>query len=1157
MEQKENIDRDVELTVVLPGERTTSTIVSGSKPMMDLLILLCGQYHLNPSTYTIEAISSDKGQLKFKPNTPIGMLEVEKVVLKSKIPDDKNKKSGPVIPEQSVRLVINYKKTQKTIMRVSPHAPLQDIIPSICNKCDFDPQHTLLLKDYQSQKPLDVTKSLNDLGLRELYAMDTSIATSPTDFRIPPLQESCQNVETKANDDKGFFNFFRRSKKKRDQTSSAPATPLLSKSRPQNVVRANTVSKSYDSNTLPSDVPKKRRAPLPPMLTSNNISRQMRTSSCVVKSVTVDESEKVLPGIDRSRTGSLPHRGSSSLNSSLMRTKRKAPLPPSPPPKTSQELNDENSNEIAHVSEEIIQVDNSTENESPKMVSPTDLSEHNLEEVAEDEVSFSHQEEYTDAKTEDISISSASTDVMTEPETQNSSVVSDTGRSMKSSEDDLITEIKSIPCQTEDANENNLTEHDIKDHRENEISTQSSELTDNIQLFESKAINTEPESQTLSDIQHNENKDTNIPEHGQIESKEDFNTEKGKTQDSAVQTVDFYSAIEVEAEKEASCSYNSSTTSLRGTDLLYEADSQISQQVPFYNHQHEVSGKEADRQEIVDLKKEITHVKESMDTQTVVKESVGESKLHSLSKSNQLQRQNTEPKLKPSNEIRRDYLPKYGMTTYKIVPQRSFDVERYVEHNDLQDPKKLDSSTLTQQTLSSQTVSYTKNISPVVPNTEHNECSLLRNGNHTTQDTSNISTSPVSKNIEVPVRREHVPIIKSLSSASGPKNTSELKSKDNSSGSVKAPSSFYLQMQRRASSMYVTSAIAKSAKISTSVTNNTAKLKDIGKDMTQVSIKTLPSKIDVVHLPLKVTEKNSEAMQTIYEKPSDSKNEVLETISEKLFEVKSQPHLSHAIVEKHSMPNKEKCEVSLINVLENSPELVSSQDENRNENYLRPTDLKIYELTQPESIKETSTTSFNDKSSNEACHEQNSESFSKTKTVRSLSSPTGQSVPMSLQKLRTFATPRPFSSINVSPFTSAVSTAVKRSQSFSSSTSPVKETTKVDTISGWAPVTSPTEIKNESTMYSGNPGEESLDKETLTHELKYRVHSPPPTVEKKVAVHFQSSDPELIRQSLLDAIRSGEAAANLKKITVRSNTISINGRSRISHPVFSETQHEA
>lgn len=73
-----------------------------------------------------------------------------------------------------MRVVINYKKTQKTVVRVSPHSPLRELIPIISSKCEFDPSHTVLLKNYQCQEPLDMTKTLNDLGLRELYAMDVS-----------------------------------------------------------------------------------------------------------------------------------------------------------------------------------------------------------------------------------------------------------------------------------------------------------------------------------------------------------------------------------------------------------------------------------------------------------------------------------------------------------------------------------------------------------------------------------------------------------------------------------------------------------------------------------------------------------------------------------------------------------------------------------------------------------------------------------------------------------------------------------------------------------------------------------------------------------------------------------------------------------------------
>lgn len=73
---------------------------------MDLLIFLCAQYHLNPSSYTIELVSAENSQIKFKPNTPVGMLEVEKVILKPKQMD--KKKPVPVIPEVRTKIIMYW-----------------------------------------------------------------------------------------------------------------------------------------------------------------------------------------------------------------------------------------------------------------------------------------------------------------------------------------------------------------------------------------------------------------------------------------------------------------------------------------------------------------------------------------------------------------------------------------------------------------------------------------------------------------------------------------------------------------------------------------------------------------------------------------------------------------------------------------------------------------------------------------------------------------------------------------------------------------------------------------------------------------------------------------------------------------------------------------
>lgn len=68
-----------------------------SKPVMDLLVTLCASYHLSPSDYTVEVLSTNKNNISFKPNSPIGSLEAEKIVLKPRGVEEKIKR--PYIPE--------------------------------------------------------------------------------------------------------------------------------------------------------------------------------------------------------------------------------------------------------------------------------------------------------------------------------------------------------------------------------------------------------------------------------------------------------------------------------------------------------------------------------------------------------------------------------------------------------------------------------------------------------------------------------------------------------------------------------------------------------------------------------------------------------------------------------------------------------------------------------------------------------------------------------------------------------------------------------------------------------------------------------------------------------------------------------------------------
>uniref|UniRef100_A0A8B9G8K0 Cordon-bleu ubiquitin-like domain-containing protein n=1 Tax=Amazona collaria TaxID=241587 RepID=A0A8B9G8K0_9PSIT len=171
---KENmINRSVDFTVILPSGVEKRSTVQGSKAVMDLLVDLCSQYRLNPSQHSLELKSSRAQQpLSYKPNTLIGALDVEMVLLKEKVPEEKVKRPLPRVPEKSVRLVVNYLKTQKAVVRVSPEVPLHNIIPAICEKCEVSQEHIVLLRDGITGEELELTKSLEELGIKELYAWD-------------------------------------------------------------------------------------------------------------------------------------------------------------------------------------------------------------------------------------------------------------------------------------------------------------------------------------------------------------------------------------------------------------------------------------------------------------------------------------------------------------------------------------------------------------------------------------------------------------------------------------------------------------------------------------------------------------------------------------------------------------------------------------------------------------------------------------------------------------------------------------------------------------------------------------------------------------------------------------------------------------------------
>ncbi|NXM70141.1 COBL1 protein, partial [Serilophus lunatus] len=1090
MEQKENvIDKDIELSVVLPGDVTKYTTVNGRKPMMDLLIFLCAQYHLNPSSYTIELVSVENSQIKFKPNTPVGMLEVEKVILKPKQID--KKKPAPVIPEQTVRVVINYKKTQKTVVRVSPHSPLQELIPIICSKCEFDPLQTLLLKSYQSQEPLDVTRSLNDLGLRELYAMDISRATSPVDLNLPSLQDSYQseNIDVlKEKENKGFFSFFQRNKKKREQAASAPATPLMSKPRPAFVMRSNTVNKQYDSNTLPSEMPKKRRAPLPPMPNSQSAPQelaqaQVRSVSHIVKSNSFNRNEQAPAGLVRK--GSLPLSDTASVNSSLRRMKRKAPSPPSRAP----EDQSESSNEP--VTESTESASTKVEERATELQPETGVrsSEYNLEGIDErEEISVQQRENNgstdTSPRTGEVTAAFSSAEVPLENEKNDpapsapvpGSVSVDNSQSFKEEkQENMSTDGKGL--QTKISSEDAGFEKDRKlkildqnktdDHSDTKLIPTTEEGKE-LQTAEIKPVdfrkNNKLEVDRLSNCQTCKNdisvSHRNYPQ--LVSEKQDDKTNQAsldtvKTQDVAIQTGPLDSNLGRTTQKEIIVPQSVESSTFRELVPQHNTDTNN----PLLQVMHRVHKEDEDTSIEHNLEtQEVTHEKAiPMKDQTPI--CINGSNFPSLEtsaktsddftvKGHPFYRQDTKPKPKPANEITRDYIPKIGMTTYKIVPPKFLEIMKSWESEVPSDHKDQEVSLLEDSPKHEDPKEFVvqAEIPHLSKSVGHLQVGLQTEAaavNDLLQKVNSISEHSVTSGAEISTEKnqteresfkQRVPLMLSLDNTNA---SSEAQDKSNALSPTTKPSSFFLQMQRRASGHYVTSAVARSTISAPNSIQDEAKNKEMGKN---------PPSPDLTSLPLHNTSISSPSADE--EKVDDRKN------------------------------------------------------------------------------TESST--------------------SPVKSNKPLSFPSCPPAPLNLKTLRTFAVPKPYSSSRPSPFALAVSSAVKRSQSFNKTRTitsqaqreefPVElssATLAAELSSG----TSMPQVKSPSLQATTAGSQNSLmDKKesNVNSEQKSQAQSgastdhPPPVTKRQTAMTFPRSDPEQIHQSLLAAIRSGEAAAKLKRV---------------------------
>ncbi|XP_055086459.1 cordon-bleu protein-like 1b isoform X2 [Periophthalmus magnuspinnatus] len=776
MDHKENrMDQELSLTVVLPGGVEKMTTVHGSKPLMDLLVTLCAKYHLNPSGHTLELVTTNRNNIKLKPSALIGTLDAEKVIIKPK-GEDKNKKTGPQMPEATVRMVINYKQTQKTILRVNPRIPLAQLLPAICEKCEFEVESTVLLKDVKSLAPLDLSASLNDYAIREVYARDTRVPASPVCPASPAhsgLVTPGKDKNQKEEENKGLFSMFRRSKKSKPEkatTASAPSSPVLPQSRPRPLSMALP---STNSSPFGSDMPKKRRAPQPPIL----VSQQSCPSDFSPRHRLYSEPCARLESTDQTPVLSRQ----SSTDSSLKRTKRKAPPPPSSPSVV-----------------------------APEIFSPDDLQASvpvtTLEEIREQEETISPistttstvQDETTQNASPDITLQTPPTEtaIETSIEENGGDLSSDGNNSqlhneMNSSEN--ATELEKVDSEdvTKLADTSEPSCESIQVNSDTLPSPARLLPPPLLQDAETQASSPSPPPPTSSPPPPS----SSPPPPSSFPSSLPPPPPPPPCEDSAPPG-------EHAVTEAASQPTLSTATQMTGEDAQVQTDL-TSHPVPLQQHPDNVPSNTPSSPSLSESgKKDMATLTDDLEVTLNLPATPSPSKVPSSE---------LESKPKPSNELTRDYIPKVGMTTYTIVPQKSLEKLRYFEVAltlEAPPPNSQENVTLqtAQQTVQSHKVDHEKrNTTSVTPNTVNGSIQESATTNHA-PPTATTSTTTTTTDLQVGSPTE-VKEIK-IPPATKPK-----------------PGSFRLQQHKKTPGYYVTSAAEKS-QLNASSTNQKQEKKE-------------------------------------------------------------------------------------------------------------------------------------------------------------------------------------------------------------------------------------------------------------------------------------------------------------------------------------------
>ncbi|KAF7650055.1 hypothetical protein LDENG_00132210 [Lucifuga dentata] len=795
MDQKENlVDKDLSVAVVLPGGVEKMTTVHGSKPLMDLLVMLCAKYHLNPSSYTLELVTANRNRIKFKPNTLIGTLEAEKIILKSKAAEDESKKA-PWMPEATVRMLINYKQTQKTILRVNPRVPLAELLPAICEKCEFDLETTVLLRDIQSLAPLDLSSSLSDYAIREVYARDnkdeTASSVCSASLTHAGIVRPGKDEHHKEQVHKGRFSLFRKSKKKSEQavTASAPASPVLvSKPRPLSMALPSTDYSPLNSPTTPTDVPKKRRAPQPPDPLSQSCPLDLSTRRRLHSEPNTQLESDQVPRLSRG----------SSAESSLKRTKRKAPPPPTSPGVVVQEnvFLDENlqGGAATNTLEEIMEKEETIPSVISETASETQGEDSKLKVSADCECK-KLQPAMQDAESKEIHPSpSSNTEMLSTPSIDDSGEdqtrdLSSDGNPMQITVNDSA--MHNDPKSTTDTDAPEVAVTESGPYQDDNVCPQTicEEFTAESVKDESLTeCNSPPPllpQPVMQDIEAQASAqpytDTLWEETDMLENPADTNMSHPMREDVQVQTDLAWPPVPSE--------HMDKVTSSEKKDM---ASSMEEPNPP-------------------DLKHALSHIPE-----TSMSYSTATTKAASTSATD------SKPLPKPSNELTRDYLPKAGMTTYTIVPQkymeklRYFEVALTLESPSVASEKGIDIGGLQLEDCMAQIrqtegVVERKEMHSTIPR----ENLLMSNQTTATQTTIN---GTVPEAIQSPLTPASLPAVdnKLSSSANGASQAglpAEVKEMKIPPATKPKPGSFRLAQHKRTSGYYVTSAAEKSLSI--------------------------------------------------------------------------------------------------------------------------------------------------------------------------------------------------------------------------------------------------------------------------------------------------------------------------------------------------------